>query len=543
MLKVKSFFVSAGAVVVALACGSVDDAATPRGEDTTPRIGEAQSALAGSCVGVCGRQSGTCWCDTYCTQYGDCCSDYVAQCTNDQCTKAKVLQYAPFETSQFTTYAKKASTDPGLTCASGTGNPIQAENTVWFKFTTTHAGTIVIDATGTNYGVNIGVHTGSCGNFTQVACGLMLAEDKSFRFEAQANKTYYVQVGDWYGDGGGGGTLKFRLDQFRWTFKATPQGSRPFKIVVDPTNDSVWYVGTTDGVYVTRDAGSTWNHYFAGTLGWGIAADPSKPGIVYVGADNVLFVGANSGASWAPIQYFPAGLLIYSIHVSSSGEVYVGHHWGGRSDSPGIYKASAGGNPFNFFPFNIPAIPGGQDKGLILWDIAQDPQNGYLYVGAEPASKPSGITYDPPTLRSKDGGQTWQDISGQHGASGSLDHHATSIQVGESHKVYFQMEGGELEVSTNNGDTSQPRANNVAWDMILDPNNLTKIFSGNVSSATISLSTDDGFHFRPIGPPDGGDSGMLHFAFNKSGGTLYAAREASSRPGVYVIGAGDNFSF
>jgi hypothetical protein len=513
MIKVKSVLAAVGSVVVALACGSVDDA-------NAPRTGEVRGAVSGSCAGACGRQSstGSCWCDTYCTQYGDCCSDYVAQCTNDTCASAKVLNYAPFQTTQNTTTATVSPSDPGLTCASSTGNPIQANNNVWFKFTTTHAGTAVIDATGSSYGVNIGVHTGSCGSFTQVACGRLLDEDKSFRFEAEANRTYYVQVGDWYGDGGGGGTLKFRLDFFRWTFKATPPGSRPFKIVVDPSNDNVWYVGTSDGVYITKNAGSTWAHYLAGTISWGIAADPAIPGIAYIGSNNILYTTANGGDAWLQRASFPADRPIYSIQTSSIGDIYVGHHWGNTpTDNPGIYKASRNGL-FNFFPFNIPALPGNQDKGLILWDIAQDQQNGYLYVGAETAAKPTG-------------------------ASGSLPHHATSVQVGSNHKVYFQMEGGALYTSTNFGDTSQPQANNGAWDMILDPNTPTKIFSGNVSIASISLSTDDGAHFRPIGPPDGGDSGSLHFAFNSTGGKLYAAREASSRPGVYVIDAGDNFSF
>merc|ERR1712224_601637 len=33
-----------------------------------------------SCLGECGGKSGTCWCDQYCTMFGDCCSDYHTHC-------------------------------------------------------------------------------------------------------------------------------------------------------------------------------------------------------------------------------------------------------------------------------------------------------------------------------------------------------------------------------------------------------------------------------------------------------------------------------
>ena len=39
----------------------------------------------GSCDSACGGQSeGTCWCDAQCTDYGDCCDDYVAACVDDR---------------------------------------------------------------------------------------------------------------------------------------------------------------------------------------------------------------------------------------------------------------------------------------------------------------------------------------------------------------------------------------------------------------------------------------------------------------------------
>jgi hypothetical protein len=43
----------------------------------------ANSVYAGnSCVGNCGGNAGSCWCDDLCTGYGDCCSDYQSVCVD-----------------------------------------------------------------------------------------------------------------------------------------------------------------------------------------------------------------------------------------------------------------------------------------------------------------------------------------------------------------------------------------------------------------------------------------------------------------------------
>ncbi len=117
----------------------------------------------------------------------------------------------------------------------------------------------------------------------------------------------------------------------------------------------------------------------------------------------------------------------------------------------GMYKSTDHGQTWTFYPFNIPALPYSQNTGLINWDIAEDPINGCLYVATEKASKPPCMPgcYDPPTLRSKDRGQTWQDVSGNLGSPGSLSWHATRIQVHPvTQDVYFQVEGGAVFVLT-----------------------------------------------------------------------------------------------
>ena len=40
----------------------------------------APAAGGDSCVDHCGGFAGSCWCDSYCTGYGDCCADFVDDC-------------------------------------------------------------------------------------------------------------------------------------------------------------------------------------------------------------------------------------------------------------------------------------------------------------------------------------------------------------------------------------------------------------------------------------------------------------------------------
>ena len=70
-------------LVVALGCGQAPEDAEPAASmDPEADRGKADRALYGSCVDACGDHTieGTCWCDEYCSVYGDCCEDFAAEC-------------------------------------------------------------------------------------------------------------------------------------------------------------------------------------------------------------------------------------------------------------------------------------------------------------------------------------------------------------------------------------------------------------------------------------------------------------------------------
>ena len=45
----------------------------------------------------------SCWCDKYCMENGNCCSDYVSNCFNDNCANATEISQPPYDLPQSTT--------------------------------------------------------------------------------------------------------------------------------------------------------------------------------------------------------------------------------------------------------------------------------------------------------------------------------------------------------------------------------------------------------------------------------------------------------
>ncbi len=96
MRKAKSAFVYSGLVFVALGCAVVEEPPEPfpdngQGIDVRkagPKLGKADR-LTGQCAATepaCGGISnGNCWCDQWCSLYGDCCSDTAETCDIDEC--------------------------------------------------------------------------------------------------------------------------------------------------------------------------------------------------------------------------------------------------------------------------------------------------------------------------------------------------------------------------------------------------------------------------------------------------------------------------
>ncbi len=208
------------------------------------------------------------------------------------------------------------------------------------------------------------------------------------------------------------------------------RGGRSAAVCGVDGNPELYYMGSTGGgVWKTEDAGQTWKNisdgYFGGTIG-AVSVAPSNNNIIYVGGGEVtvrgnvshgygLWKSMDAGETWEykglkEGQYIPR----IRIHPENPDLVYaavLGHVFGPNKER-GVYRSKDGGNTWEQVLFVS------EDAGAV--DLVMDPFNPrVLYastwkVRRTPYSLESGG--DGSALwKSTDGGDSWEKISNNKG--------------------------------------------------------------------------------------------------------------------------------
>lgn len=121
---------------------------------------------------------------------------------NDNFGRAQRINTLPFQVSADLTYATRQSAEPTPTCAN---NPSTFGKTIWYAYTPSVNGALTAALDGW-FSQVMAVYTGSAlRSLAQVACVPVYS---STAFVVQAGVTYYFQIGDSAGAGGG---ITFRL--------------------------------------------------------------------------------------------------------------------------------------------------------------------------------------------------------------------------------------------------------------------------------------------------------------------------------------------
>ena len=95
-----------------------------------------------------------------------------------------------------------------------------------------------------------------------------------------------------------------------------PVGGRVQFLYIDPTNPNILLAAMTwYGVFRSTDAGATWTHYSGIHEAHSLAYVPLQPEIVFVGATNGLYKTADAGASWSGPYQPPYGGLVGCVLV------------------------------------------------------------------------------------------------------------------------------------------------------------------------------------------------------------------------------------
>lgn len=261
-----------------------------------------------------------------------------------------------------------------------------------------------------------------------------------------------------------------------WWFLNPPLGNPDIaKIVIDPNNDSLWYVTSwSGGLYITRNASGSWEQHLSGNVG-AVAIDPRFTFAVYASSGSDLYWSVDSGVTWNLLFSFPnpipgvpdSSTFIDSIMVSAvDSAVVVG--LSSMFHSTRVYASELDGGTVVWNP--VWESP----EGLHIWSIAEDPGNGTWFFSTED----NDHTVNPAVMRSTDRGATWQEMAPLTGYL-TAGHGLNLAVHPATRRVYFLTESSTLYTSDDSGNTWSPGIYvDFGNALLLDPACPNRVFGG-----------------------------------------------------------------
>jgi photosystem II stability/assembly factor-like uncharacterized protein len=233
----------------------------------------------------------------------------------------------------------------------------------------------------------------------------------------------------------------------------------PIDLQVDPRDPlRVFDNNYQGGNFLSEDGGETWvdaSSGYSGAKVSGLAVAPGDGSTVLAGAETSTFLSTDSGVNWvgAGIEGPAAAILRYTTAEGNTGLIASGPAGDHR-----VYFSSDGGQSWQESQVTTPEalqVPGFM-MGRAFVVAPSDPQVMYLGYGGGPclgADWPFCVEPAPGFFRSRDGGLTWEQVTGTPFEDASIL--TTAVPVDDPRTIYLGTMKG-LYVSSDGGDNWQP---------------------------------------------------------------------------------------
>ncbi|MDD5543102.1 MAG: hypothetical protein PHX83_07995 [Acidobacteriia bacterium] len=324
------------------------------------------------------------------------------------------------------------------------------------------------------------------------------------------------------------------LAALKWRLIGPFRGGRALTAAGIPGDPATFYFGAVGGgVWKTTDGGVVWRPLFdsqpIASIG-ALAIAPSDPKILYVGSGEAdmrsdisfgdgLYKSTDAGATWTPIglrDSHQIGRILVDPHDPNIVLVAALGHAYGPNIERGIFRSTDGGKTWSRVLY--------KDENTGAVDLCFDPENSkVVYASLWRTRRPPWNVYPPSggpgsgLYKSRDNGQTWQELQGNGLPSGEWGRVGIAVGYGKDHnRVYALIDAreGGLFRSDDAGKNWQrvstdSRVRGRAWyfsGVTVDPHNADVVYIPNVS---IYKSTDAGKTFVAFKGAPGGDD--YHF--------------------------------
>lgn len=308
------------------------------------------------------------------------------------------------------------------------------------------------------------------------------------------------------------------------------RGGRVVAVAGDPRDPNVFYFGgVCGGVWKTTDAGQYWQNisdgYFTASSVGALEVASADPNVIYAGTGETtiridvsigdgVYKSTDAGRSWKHLGMKETRQIAkIRTHPDDADLVYMaafGHAFGSNAER-GVYRSTDGGNSWE-------QVLHVSDKAGAI-DLCIDKNNPRIIYAAfweayrnfwqiSSGGEGSGL------WRSLDGGDTWQNISGNKGLpKGLLGKIGVAASPARSGRVWAIIENqpdGGIYRSDDYGETwvvgsKDNRLISRAWyymHLTADPLDANTIYVNNLN---FWKSTDGGHNFSEITTPHGDD--------------------------------------